>query len=247
MPDENDLRRLLSETDAPHTLDAAKIVARSRRRRLPRQLAAGAVGVLAIVGVGVLAINVPALRNPAYTSADQSTMFESAPESEAGGGAELDTIKRGGADTLNVCGAPLAEVEPSRYGLELTVEAPPVVSPAASLVNGVARLTNTSTEPVDGFIATGPTLTMSFGNVVVAQGAPFYVRGDGAVSLQPGESVEYTVQLDLMSCSADGVQLLSPGDYELSAAVDFTPAELAPDEPVIADLVTGPLTSLTLN
>ena len=239
MPDENDLRRLLSETtDAPHTLDAAKIVAHSRRRRLPRQLAAGAVGVLAIAGVGVLAVNVSTLQNPAYTSADQSTMSDSVPESDS----ELEAIKRGGADTLNACGAPIALVDPSRYGLEVAVEAPPSAMLETGSVEGVVRLTNTSTEPVDGLTVIPPTLTMSSDNLVVAQGMATPLAGDAELALQPGDSVEYAMTLSLVSC-IDG-ETLPPGSYDVSAAVDFTRSEPDADGP---DLVTGPLTSIALN
>lgn len=242
MPDENDLRRLLAETDAPHRIDPATIVSRSRRRRLPRQLAAGTFGVLAIAGVGVLAVNVSTLQGPASTTAEQATMSDSAPESSSG----LEFDKRGGADVLNACGAPLAVVDPSRYGLELTVQEP-TGSVATEALDAVVVLTNTSAEAVDGFAALAPTLTMSRDNVVVAQGTAAALDGDGALQLEPGESVEYPVRIDLTSCSVDGVQVPAPGTYDLSAAVDFAPAEPRPDEPALADLVTGPPTSITLD
>ena len=241
MPDENDLRRLLAAADAPHQLDPAKIVARSRRRRLPRQLAAGAIGVLAIAGVGVLAVNVSTLQNPAFTSADESSMSDSVPES----GSELEASKQGGADTLNVCGAPIAAVDPTRSGLMLTVELPSI-APAGEPVEGVVRMTNASSESIDGFAFVPPTIAVSNPDVVVALGTADPLPGDAAVSLAPGESLEYPVTLSLSSCATEG-EPLAPGPYVVSAAVDFTPAELQAGEPALADLVGGPLTSITLD
>ena len=246
--DEDDLRKMLRGTgaQAPHSVDPAVVISRARRRRLPRQLAAGAVGVLAIAGVGVLAVNVSTLTQPSSISAEQSQMQEAAPD--AGASDEMFD-KRSGADTLNACTAVVATPDPSRFGLELTVQFPSAAPVSAARIDGVVTMTNTSSQPVEGFTAIGPTVTVSQGDVVVALGAPEEYDAT-VVSLGPGESVEYAASFAPVRCdeaeTGSSSEPLPPGDYELSAAADFTPNELGVDEPVTADLVTGPRSQLTL-
>lgn len=245
MRDEDDLRRLFSETETPHTLDADSVIARVRRRRFPRQLAAGAVGVLALAGVGVLAVNVSSLTQSTSTVAEQSTLSDEAPQEDSN---EMAPMKRLGADALNSCGEPVAYPEPSAYGLELTVEFPPTASSTSAGIDGTVTMTNTSGEAVSGLTAIGPTVTVSQEDVVVALGAPAEYATT-MVELQPGESVAYAASFVPVVCSTTGDATTAPalpsGEYDLSAAVDFTPA-LGTIDPPLADLVTGPRSQITL-
>ena len=245
MHGENELRRMLANanpvTDRP--VDPQLVIARARSRRLPRQLAAGAVGVLAIAGVGVLAVNVPSLTQPTGISADQAQVMESAPNE--GADAEAPMSKRLGAEALNTCGEIRATPEPSRYGLELTVQFPAVAAVSSSTIDGVVTMTNTSTETVEGVTAIGPTVTVSDGGVVVAVAAPSDYVG-AMVDLQPGESLEYAASFVPASCDVGATEALPAGRYDLSGAIDFTPDGLGTDEPALADLVTGPPSQITL-
>ena len=241
---ENDLRKLFAEAGTPHTLDPDAVIARVRRRRLPRQLAAGAVGVLAIAGVGVLAVNVSTLTQSTSTVAEQGTLSDEAPQESFD---ESAPMKRLGADALNSCGEALATPEPSAYGLELSVEFPPTATSTSVGIDGLVTMTNTSSEAVSGLTAIGPTVTVSQGDLVVALGRPTEYVGT-MVDLQPGESLEYAASFAPVQCSAeDGATTppLPPGSYDLTAAIDFTPG-LGAIDPPLADLVTGPRSQITL-
>ena len=75
MPDENDLKRMFESIDLPggSGIDAKHVIRRSRARRLPKQLAAGAGGALVLVGVTVLGVQSMQL-GPSTTSADAPVM-----------------------------------------------------------------------------------------------------------------------------------------------------------------------------
>lgn len=242
---EDDLRRMLANAhpNAMRPLDADRVIARARRRRLPRQLAAGAVGVLAIAGVGVLAVSVPSLTQPSGISADQAQVMESAPSEGT------DTIapmsKRIGAEDLNSCGEIRATPDPSGYGLELTVQFPAEASVSSPTIDGIVTMTNTSAEPVSGITAIGPTVTVSENDLVVAVSAPSDYAEE-MVDLQPGESLEYAASFVPARCDVATTEPLPTGNYELSGAIDFTPDGLGPNDPALADLVTGPPSQITL-
>ena len=75
MPSEDDLRDLFASASAPHAphaIDAQRVIARSRRRRLPRQLAAGTVGVLAIAGISVVGSQSTQVAPPAAVTSQES-------------------------------------------------------------------------------------------------------------------------------------------------------------------------------
>ncbi|NYF10325.1 hypothetical protein HDC94_001481 [Leifsonia sp. AK011] len=245
MRDENDLRRLLAETDAPHTVDADAVIARARRRRVPQQVAAGALGVLALVGVGVLAVNVSSLTQSTSTVAEQGSLSDEAPLESSD---EMAPMKRLGAESLNTCGEAAASPEPSEYGLELAVQFPPAASSTSALIDGTVTMTNTSDEAVSGLTVIGPTVTVSRGDLVVALGVPTEYEMT-MVELQPGETVAYAASFVPVLCSTGEdvatAAALPAGDYDVSAAVDFTPAVGTVDPP-LPDLVTGPRSQITL-
>lgn len=246
MPDEKELRDLLASADAPNSLDPAVVIRRAKRRRLPQQVAAGAVGVLAVAGIGVLAVNLSSLSSPLATTSDQSALSDEAADAPSD---EFLTQKRLGADAINVCGAVPAAPEPSRYGLELTVDFPDVAPANAAAVDGQVTMTNTSAEIVSGMTAIAPTVAVIQDDLVVALSGPAEYAVQ-MIDLAPGQSVEYATSFSPVQCSADGDAgdnaPLEAGDYELTALVDFTPAELGADEPALADLVSGPRSQLTL-
>ncbi len=252
MPTEDDLRKLLSGAEAPNTLDAERIIAKSRMRRLPAQLAAGTIGVLALAGVGVVVVQTSQLGVPsAVTSAEDSAMVE--------GGAsdsELSEIKRAPADLLNLCGAPVSDIVPSTSGLELAVAFPSTVAAGTTRVDGTVRLTNLSTERVTGTTAAVPALTLSRDGVTVWHTNGAMILSATIVDLAPGESLEYTASFEPVQCAPEddgpdgfraNLPALAPGTYELSAAIDFAPDAADPNEPALADLVMGPRSVITID
>lgn len=252
MPTEDELRSAFSEADAPNTLDARRIVARSRARRIPKQLAAGSVGALAIVGVVVLGAQISQFTSPTTTTAG-SGAYESSDTAPA---PEADTmLKRAPADKINFCTAPLTEVAPSQYGLRLDVVSTGDVPAGTAPVAVTVRLTNTSDDLVIGSTGSLPAITLSQGGVVKwhTNGTPdqTFIQ----IDLAPGASVDYTttftpVRCDVLDDQGDAFRLdlpaLEPGSYELSALIDFTAdASMLPELPDL-DLVSGPRTSITI-
>lgn len=250
MPTEDELRAMLRSSDAPHSLDAARIIAKSRARRIPRQVAAGAVGVLAVAGIGVLAV-------PSFIQPPQSaTISDQALIAEGGAGdSELNELKRAPAELLNPCGAPVADTVPSATGLELTVDFPAAVAAGTAAVDGVVRMTNTSDSRVSGTTAAVPALTLAEDGITVWRSNGPMILSLVVVDLEPGESLEYPASVELVRCDAtdegpDGFRsdlpALAAGTYEVSAAIDLTLDEPSADAPALAELVTGPRESIVL-
>lgn len=243
MTDEDDLRRMLGSTDAPRsTVDAQRVIARSRVRRLPRQLAAGAVGALALAGVSVLAIQVSQVQAPATMTAGEA-YDQSAPAPE------IDAIKRAPADKINLCGGTLADVAGSQYGLRLDVTAPATAPVSTEPMAATVVLTNTSDIEVVGYTAATPALTLSQDGTVLWHSNGPMIMSVVTVDLQPGESMEYQGSFTAVRCGIeddsaeafrDDLPPVAAGTYQLSALIDFTPdASMLPQNTEL-DLVAGP-------
>jgi hypothetical protein len=257
VPTESELRDLLSSAHAPHDLDAQRIIARSRRRRLPRQLAAGAVSVLAVAGISVVAIQTSLVSQPPSTVSmiDQSAEGGAAPEASTDSSAD-STIKRAPADRINLCEAPLADVAPSTLGLQLDVAFPATAPVGTDPVVGAVRLTNTGTQTVSGTTSTVPAITLSSEGVVLWHSNGQLDTTERAVTLAPGESIEYEASFVPVRCTVDDdraeqfradLPAVTAGDYELSAALDFLPDTPPTDGSTPGlDLVTGPLSTIAL-
>jgi hypothetical protein len=249
MPDEDDLRRLLRSTDAPNTLDAKRIVSRSRTRRLPRQIAAGTLGAFALAGVTVLAVQITQIPAPVTMTAGEA-FDQSAPAAP-----ESSVVKRAPADKINLCAGTVSDVAPSQYGLQLDV-IPPESAPASTApITATVRMTNTSDTEVVGFTPASPSLTLSHGGVVLwhSNGVADVALRD--VDLAPGASVDYTAELVPVRCGVDDdlaesfrtdLPALEPGSYELSALLDFTPDSSMQAFTAELDLVSGPPTTIIL-
>ncbi len=254
MPNESDLRTLLGDGEIGNRLDAAHIVAQSRRRRMPRQVGAALVGAMAIAGIAVVAV--PSLQSqpPAALSTAESAEGFAADSGASDSSASI--IKRAPAELLNPCAAPLTDVEPSRLGLVLEIAFADTAPVGTAPVSGVVRLTNTSDVAVSGTTAATPAITLSQDGVTL-----WHSQGVGdlsavTVSLDPGESLEYPASFEPVRCAPEddaaeqfrpALPALDPGSYDLSAALDFV-ADTAPagDAVVELDLVTGPLSPVSL-
>jgi hypothetical protein len=247
MPSEQDLRDMFADASAPNTLDAQRIVTRSRRRRLPQQVGAGAIGVLAIVGIGIVVQ--PSLMSapPAVTSMDQAV----------GGEAATTDIKRAPAEKLNLCTAPVAELPESPYGLQLDVAFPESAAVGTDPIPGIVRMTNVGTQTIVGTTAASPAITVSQDGITVWHSNGAMVMSLVTVDLAPGESLEYQASFTPVLCGVDDdmaetfredLPALPAGDYDLSAAIDFSADEsIVTEFTPYVDLVTGPRSTITLS
>jgi hypothetical protein len=252
-PSEDDLRDMFASS-APGSapLDAERIIARSRVRRLPRQLAMGAIGTLAVAGIAVVGIQ---SMMPQPQASTMSQTDAAAPSAE--GGQTFDTTtKRAPAEKINLCTGTVAEAAPSLYGLRLDVAFPESAPAGTDPVQGTVRLTNTGTQAVMGTTAASPAITVSQGGIVLWHSNGPMIDLAVTVDLAPGQSMDYPASFSPVRCDvADDeaesfradLPVLPAGGYNLSAAIDFQPdASMAQQGTPGLDLVTGPLVPITL-
>lgn len=248
MPDQNDLRHLFESAEAPNTLDTKRIIGRSRARRLPRQLAAGSLGALALVGVAVLGVQVSQFSAPATMTAGEAA-DSSAPAPE------VMAIKRAPADKINLCTGTLAEIAPNQYGLQLDVAFPATAPSGTGPVQGTVRLTNTSDAEVIGTTPATPAITVSRDGVVLWHSNGPTILSIVEVDLAPGASLEYAASFTPVQCgveddsaeafSAD-LPALAAGAYDLSALIDFAPDPSMGPQTTELELVGGPRSTIIL-
>lgn len=249
MPTEDDLRDLFASAEHPQHIDAKRVIAKSRARRLPRQLAVGAVGTLAVAGIVV--VSLPALLPQQAAISTLSEGSGVAPEVQP-----FDSAKRAPADKLNLCGAPLSQPMPSLYGLQLDVAFPTTAPVGTQPIQGTVRLTNTGPEPVTGSTAASPAITLSHGGVVLWHSNGPMIDLAVTVDLAPGQSLEYPasftpVRCDIQDDEAESFRADLPavpaGAYDLSAAIDFLPDASMPQQSTPGlDLVSGPVSAIVL-
>jgi hypothetical protein len=255
MPTEDDLRDMFdaeraASSPSPYGIDTKRVIAKSRARRLPRQIAIGAVSTLAVAGIVVVSLPVLLPQQSAVSTLSEGG-DAAAPSAQA-----FDTMKRAPADKVNLCTGTVAEAAPSFYGLQLDVTFPAAASVGTDPVQGTVQLTNTSAVAVTGTTAPSPAITVSQGGIVL-----WHSNGPAsdltvAVNLAPGQSLEYPatftpVRCDVQDDEAESFRAdlpaLPAGGYELSAAIDFLPgASLAQQSTPGLDLVTGPRSPITL-
>lgn len=253
MTSEDELRDLLASENITHGIDPKRVIARSRARRLPKQLGAGAIGTLAVVGLTVGGLQ---LAQPQQATDSAITMESgAAPEAED---SQLysDEAKRPSALDINRCGEPLAEYASSAYGLVLSVTAPSTAAVTDQSVPVAVTLTNSGQERVVGTAGPFPAITLAqdgstvWHTVVVDLPAPF------PVDLAPGASMEIPggfVQPQRCETGRDdqiqsgGLPPLAPGEYQVTAALDFLPDASMPQLATPGlDLVTGPPATIVL-
>lgn len=249
MPAESNITNLFRSADAPTpSIDVQSVIRRSRRRRLPKQVAAGSVFSLAILGVGFVGVNgVGAVSG----TSDQAAVLESAggaaEDESAFSGPVEDGAKLAPAEKLNLCGGEVAEVAPSSTGLELTVDFPDAAV-GAETVEGTVTLTNNGTGRTVGYTAPLPVITLSQNGIVVWHSNGPMIMSVTDVDLAPGESMEYEAFFTPVVCSVeddlgqgfrDNLPAAPAGEYQVSAAID-----LVGDAPT--ELITGPADTITL-
>lgn len=249
MPSEDDLRRMFEGASAPNSLDPARIIARSRARRIPQQIGAGAVGTLAVAGISVIGVQSLQVATPTMSSLEQY-------EAPVEGNSSMDTeaAKRLPAEQINQCGATVSPVEPSYYGLIVEPVFPAAVPSGTAPVVGAVRLTNTSDIRVVGTTNPAAAITLAKDGLVLWHSSGVMVRSIMVVDLAPGESLEYPAtfvpvqcssEADLESANADSLTPAPAGVYQLSALIYFAPDDSMPPTPTTElDLVSGPSTTV---
>lgn len=249
-PTEDDLREMFAGSPANNSLDASRIVARSRARRLPRVLGAAAAGTLVVAGIATVAVQASLLPQGVSTSSLEESAGDSA-ESEAVAPVEQ---KRAPADRINLCEAQVTDIPASSTGLQLDVEFAQTAAVGTQPIVGTVRLTNTSDQTVSGTTAASPALTLSRDGTVVWHSNGPTILSLVVVELEPGASLEYQASFTPVLCSvaddlAEGfpadLPALEPGVYELSALIDFASATPTNGTTEL-DLISGPRSTVTL-
>ncbi len=248
---------MFASGDGPrNTIDTKRIITRSRGRRRPFQIAAGAVSTLAIVGIVTVAVQTSQFTSPAVMTSQGAADNRSTAEQAPLGAGIQPGQKTAPAERLNLCAGTLAETAPSFYGLQLDVSFPTEAPVGTAPVNGTVRLTNTSSTRVTGYTNPVPAITLSQDGVVLWHSNGPMIMSLAIIDLQPGASMEYQSSFTPVRCEApddleasfrDALPAVPAGKYDLSAAINFTADEstIQPGTPEL-DLVTGPLVPITL-
>jgi hypothetical protein len=260
MSAESELRGLFDAAGSTRErgIDTNLVIRRSARRRLGQQLAVGGAATLAVAGIGVA--SVAGLRtlipSPSALTAGSSNAAESrGPESSGSGPAgstgAVPDIARAPADRVNLCGGRLAQVAPNPAGLVLTADFP-AASASAESVQGTVTLTNTGGTHVRGTTAASPAITLSRNDVTLWHSNGPSIAMAAVVDLEPGASMTYRATLVPVVCGKEddraesfrsGLPHVAPGNYQVSAAIDF----VGDGNSATSGLITGPLATVTLN
>lgn len=249
MASEPNLRHLFSAPQPGGSIDVAAVIRQSRARRLPKVLGITGVSVLAIGGLvfgGVQTLGVATSSTATYDMpADGPELGAGA--SELYSDAASDEIKRAPAEKLNLCTGTVAEPVPSASGLVLSVAF--ADAPAGSdSVQGIVTMTNAGAEPVTGYTAAAPAITLAQNDVVLWHSNGPMIELARDVNLAPGESMEYAATFSPVVCGVEDdtaeafrsdLPAAPAGQYQVSAAIDLM-GEFD------ADLVTGPAQTVTL-
>lgn len=254
MPSDSEIRNRFHEGTQPKgQIDVDAVLRRARARRRPRIAVAAAGSVLAIAAIAVPATFGSYLAGGAQDTALVAGGDSAAPEFATDGGGSADTQSpqsaRISAESLNLCGAPVAEIPPAESGLVITVRA--VTASATSReIPVTVTLTNGGSERIDGTTGSRPALTLSRDGITL-----WHTNGPQdllarVVALDPGDSMTYETTFEPLVCGAEDDALESfrtdlpaagPGEYLLSAAIDVTH-----DDGSLTELATGPATTITL-
>lgn len=233
MPTESELREWLqgdgSEPSSPRELDVGRIIRRSRRRRLPRQVGVGGVMTLAIAGIAVGGIT----RLRAFLPGASTT--SGASQSLDQGDSELAPARDFGAQMpaqrLNLCGSPVASVPPNSSGLVLTPHFPSSVPANGEPVTGTATLKNTGTTTVTGSTAAAAVIAVSRQGIVLWHSNGPTTTLARMVDLSPGQSMDFPASFTPVRCDADNdtpegfpdhLPSLDAGDYQISALIEVS-------------------------
>lgn len=261
MPTEDELRRQLHD-DEPHgAIDLNAVLRRSRARRRPRVAAAAIVSSLVVLGI-VVPVSLSLASSHTTTTSLSAGSAASAPDSSNApealhGGPQTGSggVRVAPAGRINLCTDTLATLAPAEDGLVLTVQPVDAASDARDIPVTVT-LTNTGAQQVSGHLSPLPTLALSRDGVVLWHSNGAVPSLAQQIDLAPGASTTFSTSFDPVVCGvADDAQpsfrtdlpAAGPGDYQLSAAVDFTPSSSDGAGGGGGLLVSGPTSPVTLH
>ena len=218
MPDERDLRELFARAAPGAAVDTTTVIRRSRRRRLPKCIAMGSAGALAVIGFGVLGVQaiLPLGSATSGVSMQADSLAESASPYSITGDAAPDAAT---LRMLDVCGAPAPA--PTSADPAVTLE-----SPGASAVEVVLTSTTATASAV-----ASPRILFVADGIVVGAGTPDGMAAGTVDPLQAGRSLRLPVTFAATDCAG---QPLPSGGYDLIAAVDVVRGDGALDA-VVSD------------
>jgi len=249
MRTETDLRDLLRSVDSSgvDSPDLRTVIARSKRRRLPRQLGMGGAVALAVGGISVVGIqNVASFTAAPHIAAEDSSV--DSPDSAGRESGPNMAMERAPLEKLNLCGGPLAEVGAGTTGLVVTAGFPDAAAGATELA-GTVTLRNTGPQTMSATMNTAPVVTITRDGVVVWHSTGLSNEMT-RLELAPGGSIGVASSLTPAECARDdeladglrsGLPPLPAGRYGVSAAVEITP-----DTTGIPEIATGPETVIEL-
>lgn len=252
MPSDSELRRRFQEGTQPRgEIDLDAVLRRSRARRRPRVVLAGAGSILAIAAIAVPAVVTSYTGSGVTTdSAFVAGDSDEAAAPEAAGGGMADTQVLPDVTRINLCGASVAEAAPAPDGL--AISAAPVTADAADRgIPVTVTLTNDGPDRIFGTTPSRPALTLARDGVTI-----WHTNGPSdlmarIVDLRPGESMTYETTFEPVVCAPEDdagesfreeLPAAGPGTYLLTAVI-----EVSHDDGSAVDLVTGPAVAVTLN
>ena len=231
MPTESELREWLhgdgSEPPAHRELDVGRIIRRSKRRRLPRQVGVGGVMTLAVAGIAVGGITGLKTLFPGASTTSGASQSLDRGSSEAAPARDFGAEKP--AERLTLCGSPVASAPSNSSGLVLTPHFPSSAPANGEPVTGTATLTNTGTTTVTGSTAAVAVITVSQQGMVLWHSNGPTIMLAKMVDLSPGQSMEYSASFTPVRCDAgddnpegfpDHLPSLGAGDYQVSALIE---------------------------
>jgi hypothetical protein len=146
-------------------------------------------------------------------------------------------------------------IAPAADGLVLTVQ--PVDAAASDRgIPVTVTLTNTGKAEVAGSLSPFPTLTLSRDGIVLWHSNGPVPSIAQEVDLAPGAGITFQSTFEPVVCAAaddapsgfrSELPAAGPGQYQLSAVVDFSPRTAGADGGAGAVLVTGPTSLVTLH
>lgn len=229
MATEADLRDLLRgpEPEGRAAIDVDAVIARARRRRRPRVVAAQALGSVGLVGALVVGVSlgVPPVNEASMLSAEDSGAGGPAlPESAT----EADSMLR----ATDVCGEPL--VEYPGLGWELEPESIDVTATGET-----ARVTlRNDSGVVEAGTATVTSLAVVRDGIVVGFAVPAEPVAH-VVDAPPGTSTTWEVPVTTQACASEAA--LPPGTYEVRVVAEFVR-----DDPAAPETLYGAPTDVEL-
>lgn len=274
MPTESELRKQFHEDEPGGSagrgaIDVDAVLRRSRARRRPRVVAAAVVSSLAVIGIVVpVSISIAGTRSASSlldagaASAPHAAQSSGGPvhlggESTNGSDASGSgaAIKRAPADKINLCTGAVATPAPADDGLVLTV-APVDAAASARDIPVTVTLTNTGTQRVTGSLSPFPALTLSRDGIVLWHSNGPVPSLAQEIDLAPGASTTFSTSFQPLVCGVtddeqeafrEDLPAAGPGSYQVSAAIDMTPATADANGQISAVLVSGPSSPVTLH